>query len=159
MSRGDRLLDLAELLRGRDETTVGALANELAVSRRTVLRDLATLRARGLPIRGEPGPGGGIRLDGGRGVTAVHLALGEVVALWLAARLSREASQLPWNDAARSGLAKLLASLPAPRCWSRPRSGTCWRGTSTRASRGCFGWTGSHGRDCCPTGGSGRTLP
>lgn len=115
MTRGDRLLDLADLLRGRAETTVAALAGELGVSRRTVLRDLALLRARGLPIRGEAGPGGGIRLEGGRGITAVHLALVEIVALWLAARLSREASQLPWNDAARSGLAKLLASLPAPR--------------------------------------------
>jgi predicted DNA-binding transcriptional regulator YafY len=55
MSRADRLLNLADLLRGRDVTTVDALANELGVSRRTVLRDLASLRARGLPITGEPG--------------------------------------------------------------------------------------------------------
>jgi predicted DNA-binding transcriptional regulator YafY len=106
---------LRVLLRGRDSTTVAALAGELCVSPRTLLRDLSTLRGRGLPITGEAGPGGGVRLDGGRGVSAVHLSLHEVVALWLAATLSREASDLPWGAAARSGLSKLLASLPHDR--------------------------------------------
>ena len=105
-------MDLADLLRSRDETTVRSLAGELGVSRRTLLRDLAALRARGMPIRGEAGPGGGIRFEGNRGLTAVHVSVREVVALWLAARLSREASDLPWNRAAQTGLAKLLGSLP-----------------------------------------------
>jgi predicted DNA-binding transcriptional regulator YafY len=112
MSRAERLMDLADLLRGRETTTVGALAGELCVSNRTLLRDLASLRARGMPITGETGPGGGIRLEGDRGVAAVHLSLTEVVAIWLAARLSREASDLPWGEAARSGLAKLMSSMP-----------------------------------------------
>jgi len=73
MSRADRLMDLADLLRGREETTVAGLAGELGVSPRTLYRDLAALRDRGLPITGEPGRGGGIRLVGSRGVTAVHL--------------------------------------------------------------------------------------
>jgi len=108
-------MDLADLLRGRAETSVGHLAQELGVSERTVLRDLAALRERGLPIAGQVGPGGGIRLEGSRGLTAVHLALTEVVAIWLAARVSRQASDLPWSQAASSGLAKLLASLPKPK--------------------------------------------
>ena len=111
MSRADRLMDLADLLRGRDETTVAGLAGELGVSPRTLYRDLAALRDRGLPITGEPGRGGGIRLEGSRGLTAVHLSIAEVVAMWLAARLSGAASDLPWSEAARSGLAKLLGSL------------------------------------------------
>ncbi|HVJ14738.1 MAG TPA: WYL domain-containing protein [Polyangiaceae bacterium] len=115
MSRADRLLELTDLLRGREATTVAELASELAVSRRTLLRDLCSLRERGMPISGEAGPGGGIRLEGDRGVAAVHLSLAEVVAIWLAARLSREASVLPWGEAARSGLSKLLASLPERR--------------------------------------------
>jgi len=115
MSRADRLMMLADLLRGRDVTTVHALADELRVSRRTVLRDLASLRARGLPITGEPGHGGGLRLEHDRGVAAVHMSIPEVAALWLAARLSREASDLPWAQAAHSGLAKLLGCLPSVR--------------------------------------------
>ena len=105
-------MDLTELLGSRDETTVQSLAADLGVSRRTLLRDLAMLRARGMPIRGEAGPGGGVRLEGSRGLTGVHLALAEVVALWLAARLSREASNLPWSPSAQTGLTKLLSSLP-----------------------------------------------
>jgi predicted DNA-binding transcriptional regulator YafY len=112
MARADRLLGLADLLRSLGETTVPTLARELGVSRRTVLRDLASLRERGMPITGDPGPGGGVRLEGDRGVTAVHLSVSETVAMWLAARLSQEASDLPWGEAARSGLAKVLSSLP-----------------------------------------------
>ena len=112
MGRAERLLDLAELLRASEGTTVLALATELGVSERTLLRDLATLRERGMPITGEPGPGGGVRLESDRGVTAVHLSLAEAASIWLAARLSREASDLPWGEAARSALAKLLGSLP-----------------------------------------------
>jgi predicted DNA-binding transcriptional regulator YafY len=125
MPRADRLLSLADLLRGREVTTVDALAGELGVSRRTVLRDLASLRARGLPITGEPGHGGGLRLEHDRGVAAVHMSIAEVAALWLAARLSREASDLPWAQAAHSGLAKLLACLPPIR--SRELRAMCRR--------------------------------
>jgi predicted DNA-binding transcriptional regulator YafY len=112
MVRAERLMELVDLMRGRDATTVEALARELAVSPRTVLRDLATLRDRGMPIRGEAGPGGGVRLLRDRGSAAVHFSLLEVAGMWLAARLSREASNLPWGEAATSALAKLLASLP-----------------------------------------------
>ncbi len=115
MSRALRLMDLTELLRAADATTVESLARTLAVSERTMRRDLAALRRRGLPITGEAGPGGGIRLEGERGVTAVHLSLSEMVTLWLAARLSQAASDLPWGSAANSALAKLLASLPKTR--------------------------------------------
>ncbi|MFO0584955.1 MAG: WYL domain-containing protein [Anaeromyxobacter sp.] len=113
--RGERLLDLVERLRAVEVTTVERLAADLGVGERTLRRDLAALRRRGLPIAGEGGPGGGVRLLGERGVTAVHLSLAEVVTLWLAARLSRAASDLPWAGAAESALAKLLASLPRPR--------------------------------------------
>jgi predicted DNA-binding transcriptional regulator YafY len=115
MTRADRLMDLTDLLRGRDTTTVDELAHELGVSRRTLLRDLAALRNRGVPITGEAGPGGGVRLEHNRGVVAVHLSVSEVVAMWLAARLAQEASDLPWGKAASSGLSKLLASLPPQR--------------------------------------------
>lgn len=104
-------MELADVLRRRDATTVEELARELAVSPRTVLRDLATLRDRGMPIAGEAGPGGGVRLKRDRGSAAIQFSVSEVVGVWLAARLSREASDLPWGESATSALAKLLASL------------------------------------------------
>jgi len=112
MPRAERLMELVDHLRGTDSTTVERLASELDVTSRTIHRDLAALRARGMPITGEAGPGGGVRLEGARGVTAVHLSVTEVVTLWLAATLSQAASDLPWSGAASSGLAKMLASLP-----------------------------------------------
>lgn len=115
MSRALRLMALADRLRAEAETTVSHLAAEFEVSPRTLLRDLAALRERGLPISGQAGPGGGVRLEGTRGVTAVHLSLAEVASLWLSARLAREASLLPWSGAATAALDKLLASLPPAR--------------------------------------------
>ena len=45
----------------------------------------------------------------------MHLSLAEVVTLWISARLSQAASDLPWSGAADSALSKLLASLPKAR--------------------------------------------
>jgi predicted DNA-binding transcriptional regulator YafY len=114
MPRAERLMELADLVRARGATTVDELAREVGVSRRTLLRDLAALRERGMPITGEAGRGGGLRLED-RGTSAVHFSLSEIVAIWLGARLSRATSDLPWGEAASSGMAKLLASLPTPK--------------------------------------------
>jgi predicted DNA-binding transcriptional regulator YafY len=118
MARVGRVFRLLELLRGAESTTVQAAAEELGVTGRTVLRDLAALREAGWPIRGEGGPGGGIRLERERGVTAVHLAEDEVAALWVSARLAASVSRVPWSGAARAALDKLFASLPRERARS-----------------------------------------
>lgn len=108
-------MKLSDRLRAEAEVSVTGLARDFGVSNRTLRRDLATLRDAGMPIVGQAGRGGGIRLDGARGVTAVHLTLSEVLALWLASRLSRQSSLLPWSEAATSALHKLLASVPKQR--------------------------------------------
>ncbi|WP_044890612.1 helix-turn-helix transcriptional regulator [Myxococcus hansupus] len=115
MTRVDRVMRLMDFLRGREATTVAEIAEALDVSGRTVHRDLATLRQRGIPVSSDTGPGGGVRLERDRGVAAVHLSQEEVVALWLAASLSSTGSTLPWGNAARSGLQKLFASVPKER--------------------------------------------
>jgi predicted DNA-binding transcriptional regulator YafY len=115
MPRAERLQQLSDILRSGEATTVRALARDLNVSTRTVLRDLGSLRERGVPITGEAGRGGGVRLEYDRGVAAVHLSIPEVVAMWLASRLSREGTDLPWGAASRSGLAKLFSCLPRPK--------------------------------------------
>ncbi|NMO17386.1 WYL domain-containing protein [Pyxidicoccus fallax] len=118
MARVNRVMRLHDFLRGREATPVAEIASALEVSVRTVHRDLATLREQGVPISGDTGPGGGVRLEGERGVTAVHLSLEEVVALWLVANLSATTSALPWGRAARSALEKLFASVPRERARS-----------------------------------------
>lgn len=115
MSRAERLSQVLALLRARDSAQAEEIAEELGVSLRTVYRDIAALREQGQPISGEPGPGGGIRLERTRGVASVHLSTDEVVSLWLAARLSRSSTSLPWGSAARSALDKLFVSVPDAR--------------------------------------------
>ncbi len=115
MARANRVLDLLDLLRSSDLRTVADIATELGVSRRTILRDLDMLRARGWPIPSETGPGGGVYLDRDRGAAAVHLNLDEVVSLWVAARLSTSGSLLPWSSSARAALDKILSTLPPSR--------------------------------------------
>jgi predicted DNA-binding transcriptional regulator YafY len=65
-----------------------------------------------MPIDGKAGPGGGVRLDDDRGQAAVNLSITEIVALWLGARLSRCASDLPWSEDANARMSKLPGSLP-----------------------------------------------
>ncbi len=115
MSRLDRLLELSALLKTRQETTVAALAQSLGVSRRTVFRDLATLREQGWRIEADTGPGGGVRLDAESGVMAVKFSFDEIIGLWLAARLSASVTSVLWGASARSALNKLLATLPQER--------------------------------------------
>jgi predicted DNA-binding transcriptional regulator YafY len=118
MVRAERVFLLLELLRGSDALTAAQLAERLGVSERTVHRDLATLRRTGTPLEAESGPGGGVRLQRERGLTAVHLSEDEVVALWMGAQLSRLTSALPWGKGQRSGLDKLFASVPRERARS-----------------------------------------
>ena len=112
MARAERLAELDGFLRRHESATIAEIAREFRVSGRTIFRDLASLRARGLPILGDAGPGGGVRLDPAHRST-IHLSIAEIAGLWLSARLARETSDLPWSGAATASLAKLLASLPA----------------------------------------------
>jgi predicted DNA-binding transcriptional regulator YafY len=115
VNRVDRLDRLEQLLRLKSATTASALAAELEISVRSVYRDLDALRARGLRIDGEAGPGGGVRLDVTTARTNVQLKDDEIVSLWLATELARRASVLPFDGAVRSALDRILGALPEPR--------------------------------------------
>ena len=94
---------------------MASLAQDLEVSRRTVFRDLATLREQGWRIDADTGPGGGVRLDRESGLMAVRLSFDEIIGLWIAAQLSASVTSVLWGAGARSALNKLLQTLPKER--------------------------------------------
>ncbi|MGH8823515.1 MAG: helix-turn-helix transcriptional regulator [Jiangellaceae bacterium] len=90
MGRVQRLDALKALLADRDTTTAVELASELEVSVRTVQRDLATLRDSGMPIEGDRGRGGGIRLERGWSLGRVHLNEAESLGLLLSLSIAEK---------------------------------------------------------------------
>lgn len=55
--RADRLFQIVQILRGRRLTTAALLAQRLAVSERTIYRDIRDLSLSGVPVEGEAGSG------------------------------------------------------------------------------------------------------
>lgn len=115
MDSAGRRDSLLRLLRRRSPWLVQDLADELQVSRRTVLRDLASLRARGFGILGEGGPGGGVQLDPSSVLLSSQLVADEVVSLLLSVAVMRAAPWIPFAAGAERALAKIEGALPGER--------------------------------------------
>jgi predicted DNA-binding transcriptional regulator YafY len=111
MSRADRLLELIAALRRRRYPVSGeALATELEVSVRTLYRDIATLRARGAAIDGEPGVGYVLRP--GFMLPPLMFSADEIEALVLGARWVGDRGDPRLAHAAKEALAKITAVVP-----------------------------------------------
>ena len=63
MRRADRLFRIVRILRGGRLQTARMLAEKLAVSERTIYRDVSDLQTSGMPIEGEAGVGYTLRRD------------------------------------------------------------------------------------------------
>lgn len=110
--RADRLLTITMLLQKRGKMTAERLAQELSVSRRTILRDVEALSIAGVPIYADGGHGGGIALDEQYRTSLTGLQEAEVRSLFVSndTRLLRDVGL---GEAAESSLLKLFAALPA----------------------------------------------
>ena len=100
-------------LRRNSTSTVDVLAEEVGVSRRTVLRDISALRDEGYIIHSDVGRGGGLRLDPQSIQTTTKLSVPEVFALLISVAAMRAAGNLPFSALADAGLAKIEKALPA----------------------------------------------
>jgi len=104
---------IVRTLRRNGTATIDELANEVGVSRRTVLRDISALRDDGFVIYSESGPGGGLQLDPQSMQTSARLSVAEVFALLISVAAMRAAHSLPFSGLADTGLAKIEKSLPS----------------------------------------------
>lgn len=111
--RAARLLQILLLLQNRGRLTAMALARELQVDPRTILRDVDAMSEAGLPILTLRGPAGGIELGFNYRSRLTGLAEDEACALavWLAAPPA-ELVALGLDKAAGRAKAKLIESFP-----------------------------------------------
>jgi predicted DNA-binding transcriptional regulator YafY len=109
--RADRLLAITMLLQARGKMTAHTLAEELGVSRRTILRDVEALSFAGVPIYADGGHGGGIALDENYRTSLTGLNEDEVRALFISGDNSL-LRDIGLGEAAESTLRKLSAALP-----------------------------------------------
>ncbi|MFD5359409.1 helix-turn-helix transcriptional regulator [Streptomyces tendae] len=114
MSRPQRLIELLAALQARPRTTAEALAEELGVSTRTVLRDVRALVDAGIPVFTERGKYGGISLLPGDKADLSKLTTGEADLLRAVGLDLDRARQLGGEAAARSALRKLTPRRALP---------------------------------------------
>ncbi|RSN11549.1 DNA-binding transcriptional regulator [Nonomuraea sp. WAC 01424] len=109
--RADRLVSLVLLLRQHGRLSAAALARELEVSTRTVLRDIEALSAAGVPVYAERGRHGGFALLPGFRTELTGLNHDEALAL-LVAGSRRGAHGFGLGSALASAMLKVVDALP-----------------------------------------------
>ncbi|UJW35487.1 WYL domain-containing protein [Saccharothrix sp. AJ9571] len=109
--RADRLVSLVLLLRQHGRLSAAALARELEVSTRTVLRDIEALSAAGVPVYAERGRHGGFALLPGFQTELTGLSHDEALAL-LVAGSRRGAQAFGLGSALASAMRKVVDALP-----------------------------------------------
>lgn len=109
--RADRLVSLVLLLRQRGRLSAAALARELEVSTRTVLRDIEALSTAGIPVYAERGRHGGFALVPGFRTELTGLSHDEALAL-LVAGSRRGAQAFGLGSPLASAMLKVVDALP-----------------------------------------------
>jgi predicted DNA-binding transcriptional regulator YafY len=113
MSRTERLLEEMLTLQTKDRFTVQEMADEFAVSRRTMLRDLQALSEMGVPLAAQPGPAGGYRLIRERRLLPLSLTPDEAIGLVLSYEAFLQYAQSPFTAQSLSAVTKLRNAMPA----------------------------------------------
>lgn len=108
-----RLLELLSLLQARRDWPGGELAARLAVSPRTVRRDVERLRDLGYPVESVRGPAGGYRLRAGAAMPPLLVDEEEAIAIAVGLRTAAGAAVAGIEEASLRALVKLEQVLPA----------------------------------------------
>jgi predicted DNA-binding transcriptional regulator YafY len=110
--RADRLIAIMLRLQAQGKMTTYALAEELEVSRRTILRDIEAISSAGIPIYTDAGHHGGVTLDENYRLKLTGLKENEVRALILSGN-EKVLDDIGLGQAAKTTVLKLFASLPS----------------------------------------------
>jgi predicted DNA-binding transcriptional regulator YafY len=113
MRRADRLFQIVQHLRARRLTTAAQLADLLAVSERTIYRDIRDLSLSGIPVMGEAGVG--YCLDRSFELTALMFTPDEVEAVVVGLRMAQAFAGQRLSDASVTALDKVILALPKQR--------------------------------------------
>lgn len=108
-----RLLELLALLQARRDWTGPELSDRLAVSGRTIRRDVERLRELGYPVESLTGPDGGYRLRAGTAMPPLLLDDDEAVAIAVGLRTAARASVTGIEETSVKALVKLEQILPS----------------------------------------------
>jgi predicted DNA-binding transcriptional regulator YafY len=111
MRRADRLFQIIQILRrARRPITAEAIGDELETSKRSVYRDIATLMAQRIPIRGEAGMG--YVLEAGFDLPPLMLTADEIEAAMLGAQWVMARGDPALVRAAQDLIAKIASAVP-----------------------------------------------
>ncbi|TCS93220.1 helix-turn-helix transcriptional regulator [Hazenella coriacea] len=97
MSKAKRLNEMIMMVNRKKRFTVGELALEFEVSKRTILRDLQELSEMGVPLYSEVGPHGGYQVLKERILPPIAFTEDEAVAIFFSIHALRHYISLPFN--------------------------------------------------------------
>jgi len=112
VKRQARLFAIAEYLRGRRTGVIAEdLAERFGVTVRTIYRDLDVLRDASLPLKAEPGRGGGYALDRHYSLGPINLTPREAALLLTVVQFAVKLRVVPFVEALEAGADKVRAAL------------------------------------------------
>lgn len=112
MSKAERLIEMMITINAKKDFTVGELAKEFSVSKRTILRDLQELERAGFPLYSEVGAAGGYHILKERILPPVAFSENEAKAVFFACQALQYYRDLPFEKETISVLKKFLNCLP-----------------------------------------------
>lgn len=112
MSKAERLIEMMITINAKKHFTVGELAKEFSVSKRTILRDLQALEQAGFPLYSEVGASGGYHLLKERILPPIVFSENEAKAVFFACQALQFYHDLPFEQETNSVCKKFLNYLP-----------------------------------------------
>jgi len=111
MKRMDRLMAILIALQQKT-MTAQSLADQLEVSKRTILRDMDALAEMGIPLYATSGPSGGFHLMDGYNLPPLQFDAQEALTLLFALNAVTKIADTPFNQARYTTMNKITAIMP-----------------------------------------------